>query len=130
MKSSSDNSFFSFIKQLKTKGGLWKLGVLLAVGILLVVFGVFGSSGDKETETHYTDEEMRLAEFCSSLDGVGDCRVMIVYSSTGRYQSTQTRVESVSVICDGGGSVLVRQKLTELLSSLYGIGANRITVSK
>ena len=37
---------------------------------------------------------------------------------------------AVAVACEGGDIVEVRSRVCELISSLYGIGYNRITVLK
>ena len=39
-------------------------------------------------------------------------------------------VFSVAVICEGADDVSVRARLTELITSLYGIGANRVSIVK
>lgn len=106
------------------------LAVLLAVlGVLMIVMG----SGAKSKVADERDElEAQLEEMCSSLSGVGSCRVMINYKVTeGRYGSSGTKtVESVAIICKGADKVGVRKELTDMLSALYGIGANRIHISK
>ena len=89
------------------------------------------AAGSKETAER--DElEAQLEEMCSSLSGVGSCRVMINYKVTeGRYGSSGTKtVESVAVICKGADRPGVRKELTDMLTSLYGIGSNRVHVSK
>ena len=126
MKSLSDSPFVSFIKK---GGGGWKIGILLAVGVILLLFGL---SGTEESETQLYDEEQRLCALCERVKGAGDCYVMVGYSSEGsRYSSSSTRrVESVTVICEGADSITVKQQLTEIITSLYGIGANRVTIVK
>ena len=39
-------------------------------------------------------------------------------------------VFGVIILCEGAESVTVRERLSDLLSSLYGIGANRISILK
>ena len=57
---------------------------------------------------------------------------MLTYKVTeGRYGSPDTKtVESVAVICKGADRAGVRKELTDMLSALFGIGANRIHISK
>jgi hypothetical protein len=52
---------------------------------------------------------------------------MVYYGSDQKGEET---VESVIVICDGADSSQVRLTLTEMLSSFFGIGANRIRIEK
>ena len=125
MKFLSDNRLLTFFK----KGGLWKAAVIFVLGILLISFGAIGSdSADTEGLQH--EEELRLTELCRRVKGVGDCYVMVGYKeSQSRYSSsTEKRVESVTVLCDGADSPQVRQSLTDLVTSLYGIGSNRVTI--
>ena len=103
--------------------------ILVALGIVMILAGTV----DKVSETDGRDEhEARLEEMCSSLSGVGSCRVMITYKVTeGRYGAAGTKtVESVAVICKGADRAGVRKELTDMLTALYGIGANRIHISK
>ena len=39
-------------------------------------------------------------------------------------------VYAVAVICRGADNPKVRERLTELITSMYGIGANRISIQK
>lgn len=113
------------------KGNKRLLLALLAAALgLILIAASFSSASDKEAGG---DElEKQLAEMCSSLSGVGSCRVMVTYRvSESRYGSSGTKtVESVAVVCKGADKVGVRRELTDMLSALYGIGANRIHISK
>ena len=104
--------------------------VLLAVGLMLLLFGLLGTSRSRteNNDTLYTDEEARLAELCSSVEGVGRCRVMISYEDSG-YRSGE-RVMSVCIACDGADRAAVRRSLTDLITALYGIGSNRIYIAR
>ena len=98
-----------------------KLGVAAAAVSLILLMGPLseGSGGESDPPTG----EESLAELCSSVAGVGRCRVMIVRDS-------EEEVSAVAVLCEGAESVSVREEILELISSLYGIGTNRITVLK
>ena len=48
---------------------------------------------------------------------------MITYSGDGE-------VYAVAVLCDGAESALVRERLTSLVCSLFGVGANRVEILK
>lgn len=65
-----------------------------------------------------------IEELCSATYGVGECRVLLSYAEDGE------RVVAVAVVCEGADSIEVRQRLTELLSSFYGIGYNRISIER
>lgn len=101
--------------------------LLIACAVLLLVSG-----GKEESASEVDEVEARLEEMCSSLSGVGSCRVMVTYEITaGRYGSSDIKtVQSVAVVCKGADKAGVRRELTDMLSSLFGIGANRIHISK
>ena len=112
--------FADFLK--KWKGARLLLPLLL-IGIVLLVAGAFS---DKSSEEPLSSEEERLGALCSGVEGVGECRVMISYEETGRNSSD--KVVGVAVVCEGGGSVAVQNRICMLITSLYGIGANRICI--
>lgn len=120
MKSNSDSTLGTFLNFLK-QGNTFKIALIFAIGIILIAFGSVG--GKSTDEVSLPDEEARLAALCEAIEGVGECSVMLSFSQSGR-------VESVAIICEGAQDVSVREKLTDLVTSLYGIGANRISIQK
>ena len=124
MRSLRGSAFLSFLGK-QGRGGV--LLLLLAVAVLVAVLARGG--GEKTADL---SEEERLEEFCSSLEGVGRCRVMISYitESSAFGSSSKSRVDGVTLLCDGGDSVAVRSRLTAMLCSLFDIGANRVSVGK
>ncbi len=115
----------SFIKYLKTQDSV-KIAIAIGVGILLLILGItFGTDERNDND----DMEARVSEICSSVDGVGECRVLIYYKQGSGYNAEDT-VESVLIVCEGGDSPEVRLKLSKILSSLFGIGTNRIRIEK
>ena len=121
-KSSSDKIFFSYLKHYSP----WLKIALVAIGILLVIF-----SGAFDSEESEAGDEENLAELCSMIEGAGEVRVAISYEQESSYFSSgdEKRVFAVAVFCDGADDVRVRAKIKELISVLYGIGTNRITVN-
>ena len=107
-----NNGFLGFLKK---RGGLWILVLVASVGLFLLVF----FSGSEQGTSNLGDE---ISLLCSSVEGVGECRVMITYEGG--------EPVGIVVVCRGGDSVQVRHRLYEMLSALYGIGANRISVEK
>ena len=113
------------------RGGRARLCVIIfAVGLVLILIGALG--GGSDAPVGEDSLEARLEDICSSLEGVGSCRVMLGYAeSSTRYGSSgERRVESVAVVCKGADKPAVRAKLTELFSALYGISTVRISISK
>lgn len=89
-------------------------------GALLIMLG---SIPKNMTEKPVEGLEERVAEMCSSTEGVGDAKVMITYSEDGE-------VYAVAVLCDGADSLSVRDRITRLVCSLFGIGSHRISILK
>ena len=101
-------------------GGLKYALPILLVGVLLLIAC---ASFDGEDMAEAMDEETRIAEMCAMTDGVGECRVMLTFDTDGR-------VTAVAVLCEGADRAEVRRSITDMLTSLYGIGSNRISVLK
>lgn len=110
MKFPSDKSFFEFIG----KGGKTPLLIIILLALALLLLPTLGQGDSAD------DLEGRTAELCSSVSGVGECRVMITYRGEEVY--------AIAVVCEGADSTAVRGDITELLTSIYGIGANRVEI--
>lgn len=111
----------NFLKYVSSGKSTVIIAAALALGVLLIFIG-----SDSRGKAEGTIED-RLAVLCSEVEGVGECSVMIYRSDSDGEGET---VESVIVICEGADSADVRRRLTEMLSSFFGIGANRIRIEK
>ena len=114
------------MKYVKEKKDVMKIVIVLALGLILLFLG--GRSENAVSDTTLGAEE-RIAAACSGVDGVGECRVYLYYSQNDKGGSAD-EVESVIVVCEGADSVDVRLRLTEMLTSFFGIGANRVRIEK
>ena len=117
---------------------------LLGVGVLFLVFGSFSDTkNEASSEQAGLSEykkllEAELEELCSSVDGVGKCRVTVSfergeelkYKGNTLIESTPPRVLGICVVCRGADSYEVCKELTDMLSSLFDIGTNRVSVLK
>ena len=133
-------------KKIRLKEKLGGLPVLLlcGLGILLLLSGggLFGSGGKTSEATdpaaYRVALERELSTLCAEVKGVGRVTVMITLAEGERTAYSGSKVSSVTppavlgaaVVCDGGGDPGVKAELTRLLSSLLGIGTNRVTVSE
>lgn len=104
---------------LKSHRSLLGVAVIFAASLLLIIFP--GAEGEKGGAPE--SEAATLSALCSSVLGVGECEAMISYSPSGE-------VAAVAVICEGADTPAVRAALTDMISSLYGIGSNRISILK
>ena len=113
----------------------------LAVGILFISFGSSDSAG-KDDELSLSEYkamlEAELEEVCSSVSGVGKCRVVITFASGEEYTYKGTNltnskppvVMGITVICDGADSDRVSSEIVRMMTSLFDIGTNRVAVLK
>lgn len=134
------DSFFGVLKDKKN----FKFIVIALAGILLLIISGLSSSQGGGTDAEVALEEYKvrlegeLSELCSAVEGAGKCRVMITFSDGERLEykgsqligSSPPSVSGVTVLCRGAGSVKVRGEITEIVSALFDIGANRICVLK
>ena len=112
----------------------------------------------QETAADYAAQlENRLTALIRCVDGAGDTAVMVTLESgsesvyatdtdrdggsthvllgsggaDGLVETVQTpRVLGVAVVCEGGGTAAVQNRVTALVEALTGVGANHITVAK
>ena len=120
LKLKSDNCFSHFLASNKR---IAVFAVALIFGVLLILIGSNFASVDNESPN---TAESSIAELCAMTEGVGECHVHITY----REIDGEACVYAVAIICEGAESVAVRQRLTSLVCSLYGIGANRVEILK
>lgn len=121
-----DGTFFEYLKRGKR---FLKPALIILLGIILIVM----ASGIGNGGTEYTEDELtaEVRDFCESIEGVGKCRVLISYKKTSQSfysQSSEKEVYAVAVACRGAKSAAVRKELSDLLSSMFGIGSNRVSV--
>ena len=121
MKSNKD--FSGFLSALFEK----KATVLCLFGALVLGLALFfyTPSEGESAAGELTD----TAQMCAAVEGVGECRVALTHKKDKNGKETD-EVFSVAVICEGADDVSVRARLTELITSLYGIGANRVSIVK
>jgi stage III sporulation protein AG len=130
-------------KRIKEMGRrrLIALSLIFALGVALLLFSSVGGGegGDADELSEYKARlERELSELCSSVDGVGECRVFVTFSEGESYEfqggeikaTRPPRVQGVTVLCEGGGRAAVRAHVSELISALFDIGSNRICVMK
>ena len=112
-----DGSIKDFLSE---KPSRMKVIILALCGAILIMLG---SLPKEETKANDAELEARVAEICSMTEGVGESEVMITYSDDGD-------VYAVAVLCDGAESLAVRERITRLVCSLFGIGAHRVSILK
>lgn len=122
MKSNKDIA--NFVKEIFKKKKSFLPVLILLISLLLILAFL-----PKTKESSEGGGTSALSELCSSVDGVGECKLFLIYEKDKNGKDTE-KVYSVAVICEGADKITVRSKLTELITSVYGIGANRVSILK
>ena len=94
--------------------------IFALIGVMLIALCLFSDSDAAKTTGD--GAEQRLSEVVSMVDGVGECEVMISYEGE--------ECVGVIILCEGAESATVRARLIDLVTSLYGVGANRVSILK
>ncbi len=126
--------------------------ILLAAGaaiiLLIALSGLFGKSAQKpdgagngvsDLAEYERGLEKRLTEILSRIGGVGEANVMVTLDTSEQTEYgknadmllsvTAPKVRGVIVVCEGGDSVSVREKVIEAVTGVFGISSLRISVS-
>jgi len=121
----------------------WRAVLIISVGAVLILLSFIPSSKEDSADSMSLEEyrtmlEERVAATCSSVEGVGKCKVFITfergaqssYKGTSLLEVKPPKVLGVSVVCRGADSDTVRRELTAMLCALFDVGANRIAILK
>lgn len=126
--------------------------ILLAAGaaiiLLIALSGLFGKSAHKpdsagsgvsDLAEYERGLEKRLTEILSRIGGVGEANVMVTLDTSEQTEYgknadmllsvTAPKVRGVIVVCEGGDSVSVKEKVIEAVTGVFGISSLRISVS-
>ena len=140
------------MRRLRFTAAVLAVLLLLAAGaaiiLLLALSGLFGTSSRKQDTAsvgvsdlaeYERGLEKRLTEILSQIGGVGEASVMVTLDTSEQTEYgknadmllsvTAPRVRGVIVVCDGGNSVSVKQKVVEAVTGVFGISSLRISVA-
>lgn len=126
-----------------------KLTVALIVGAALILFLSIGGlkSGETEAAPPYEDRsayeaelEKRLTDILSEIEGIGELRVMVTLDTSEQTEYGKNenmlisvkmpQVRGVIVVCGGGDSVIVREKVVRAVTSVFAVSSTRVSVIK
>lgn len=133
-------NLIDFIKRDKKRG---LIAAAAVCAILLAVLFSIPTAEEKTEESSALAEykarlEEELGEMCSSISGVGRCRVTVSFSEGESLEykgssligSKPPQVLGVCIVCEGAERDGVRSALCDCMRSLFDIGANRVSVMK
>lgn len=127
-----------------------KLTVALIVGAALILFLSLGGRGSGETEAAsrpYEDRsayeaelERRLTDILSEIEGIGELSVMVTLDTSEQNEYGKSgemllsvkmpQVRGVIVVCGGGDSVIVQEKVIRAVTGVFAVSSTRVSVIK
>ena len=106
---------------------LWKnnryLVMLLCVGLALLVIPFGGKNAPDSAGAAFTDEEQKLAQVLSEMEGAGETAVLLA-KGPGRNDGFTGAV----IVCQGASSAQVRLRIVEAVMAFTGLGSHEIVV--
>lgn len=96
------------------------IALVFIIAIALIIYSNVVASDKDEKQSFQNDEETRLANILSSVDGAGEVETMITKSSG--------QIVGVLVIATGANNPLVRLRLLNAASSALGIDSETVSV--
>lgn len=123
-----------------------KIILIVGAAIIIVVAlsGISGSSDNsgsteafnyrKQAEYEAALEE-RLTNILSGIEGIGNLKIMITLDSSEQNHkepeyTKSPEIRGVIVVCDGGDSIIIREKVISAVSGAFGISTTRVSVIK
>lgn len=135
----------------------WFIPAMVVLGVILMTQNlqqpeavpVSASVGDQQ---FIEETESRVAEMLKNVEGAGECKVTITLASGGKKEYVREdnevlvitdkdgnqsavvarenapEIAGVTIISKGAGSVTVRNNIIESVSTVLGIGTNKVCV--
>lgn len=99
-----------------------------------LTFPDYGESTEDTRETYVVSLEHSLEELLSTMEGVGDNKVMITLKPSTRnscFSSASTmEIEGVVVCAKGAANGKVAKNISEVIQALFGLEAHKIKIAK
>ncbi len=135
----------------------WFIPALILLGVLMMIRQydqpeVLAVSSSLEDQPYISQTEKQIQEMLKGISGAGDCHVTITLSSGGKKEYVREEgsvlvitdkdgnqsavvarentpeIAGVTVASKGAGSLTVRNDIIESISTVLGIGTNKICV--
>ena len=97
--------------------------IVLAIVLAFAVWQVFGKEENESvslTQAPISDEELKLTQLLSQINGVGEVSVMIYQTEEGE--------KSVVIVCDGANDLQVHMDIREAAATALGTTKNAIKI--
>lgn len=114
----------NFVKKLKGVKNIRIIAVVFIIAIALIIYSTVTTTRAKDTTqvstVTQTEEETRLSNILSNIEGAGEVQTMITKSDG--------QIVGVLVIADGAKNPMVRLRLLQASASALGISEDVISV--
>ena len=136
----------AFLRTVVKNKKILTVALVAVLGIFLIASSashgesVASSEGAEQIslEEYKSNMENEISSLCSSVSGVGKCRVYIsfargeetVYKGSSVVEIKPPQVDGVVIACRGAESDGVRSELTDMMTALFDIGSNRVAILK
>lgn len=118
------SDFFKKLKDIIPQENRLKIIIFAGIfGIILILASDFAES-ETDYQQNESSLEQRLSSTLESIDGIGSTNVMIKLSSD------EKEICGVIVVCEGGGSAVIQEKIASAVSSLFGISRQNIYIAQ
>lgn len=149
-----NRQFLCYLNEIKK---FWYIPVMIAIGIVLMLIRIDPKESvavsSMDFGTRYVEETERcIAEMLGGIDGAGDCIVTITLADNGKKEYVRENgsvlvitdddgnqqpvvskekapdIAGVNIACSGAESIEVRDQIIKSVSTVLGIGTNKIYV--
>lgn len=149
-----NNQFLRYLNEIKK---VWYIPAMIAIGIVLLLVRVEPEESVAVSTTdfsnRYVEETERcIADMLGGIDGVGECVVTITLADNGKKEYVRENgnvlvitddegnqqpvvskekapdIAGVTISCAGAESIAVREQIIKSVSTVLGIGTNKIYV--
>ena len=133
MKSSDNDKIREIISKIKGIKNIKIILGLIIVAILILTYGSvklktesLNNGTTKESQTtvtsaEYTEEEKKLADILSEIEGIGKTKVMIC-------NGTEEQINGVIVVAEGANSPLVELQIKNAVATALKVNFNSVKV--
>lgn len=123
--------------------------IFIVIGLVAIVLTFLGSrsKGDEtvntdnfNTQQYQTELSTQIERMVESIDGAGEAKILLTLENSYEYvylddgktlqKVNEPTIRGVVVACKGGGSAVVAQKITELLTTVLDVPSTKVCVSK
>lgn len=124
--------------------------IFIAAGLIAIVLIFISSqfSSDKNTDKHLsfdideyqTNLSSEVLSMVQSVEGAGVAKVLLTLEDSYEYvylddgktlqKVNEPTIRGVVVACEGGGSAVVSEEITKLLTTVLGVPSTKVCVTK